>query len=106
MCILRIGIRQQPESLPLPIPCVATDVAVAWTEQVALEGRKAWPKTATRLGLWPDEPPVVIRMEDVFYVGVEVCSNYRVLKSELVQKETDHVVIPDSSAVASPLSGS
>lgn len=76
MCTLRLGVLNCAEPLDVPVACEYQRVAVDWVE--SLSKRATWPKTEiARLELWEDEPPLVLRMDNVYMASVEQCPDYR-----------------------------
>lgn len=74
MCSLRIGLRNAAQSWLLDLPCGSVPAASEWVD--ALGKRRWWPRwTVAKLDLWAPEPPLVLRLGEVFAVGVERCAS-------------------------------
>lgn len=71
MCSLLLGIRGQ-ETQKLDLICDYVDVAINFTEEVAKKA--SWPANEiARLELWPEEPPLVLRLGDMYSCCVTLC---------------------------------
>jgi len=84
---LQLGIYTVGDTVDYLIPCEHRRTADLFVEQLAQH--VAWPKNdVARLELWPDETPLVLRMENVYSATVNSCADYRAYRRSMKDLET------------------
>lgn len=74
MCQLNLGTLSGSD-LELVIDCGYMHVVVAWAESIARQS--SWPTThVARLEFWEKEPPLILRMDNVYSIHPVECPNY------------------------------
>lgn len=95
MCILQLSVYTSSDMLDVSVDCGYMKVASEWVETLAK--RTSWPGSEIhRLDLWPDEPPFVVHLANVWGARVEPCARYLAIKQTLQQSpKDDSDVSPD-----------